>query len=441
MKNRSAIKTIGGVFVALNLCMGMSSHAMAAFSSGSSGTDGALDFSWAASGSTIIFDPADYQTFDPVNATRQLDVDNDNVFHFTSINIPANVTVQLKASKLNWRPVYWLATGDITINGTLNLNGAVGHGTGSGLEDRYPAEPGPGGFSGGLGASAVNPAQAGYGPGAGTAVGTNGGGGSHAVLGSGNTLGTYGSPYLIPIIGGSGGAGYGGPNEQVTSRPGGGAGGGAIVLASSTQIVVNGSIKARGGNGVYLSFNNISGGGSGGAIRILSPTISGAGSIDVSGGAYGDAGGRVRIESNVYQFTGSFLPANSANHIRISGLIDTTPFLPSDPLVPAWPSIRVASINGVALPDEPSGTFSAIDASIDTSTAVEVLFESFNIPTDANLTLTIVSPFDEVPNGILTVTPTYNGVNGNGRDEWSGSVAFPIGFSKGYVQATWTPAP
>ncbi len=179
------------------------------FNSGSNGSDGALDFTWAvpATGTrTVIFDPSDPATFDPASP-RRLDVDNDNIFHFTTVLIPANVTVVLTATKLNWAPVYWLTTGDVVIEtlGGLSLTGAPGHAESSQGEARFPSIPGPGGFPGGRGASALNPSQAGFGPGAGQppSCDCNSASGSHVTLGislSGVAGPIYGSPFLLPLV-------------------------------------------------------------------------------------------------------------------------------------------------------------------------------------------------------------------------------------------------
>ena len=66
---------------------------------------------------------------------------------------------------------------------------------------------------------------------------------------------------------------------------------GATLIASDTRITLNGHVEASGGNGV--------GGGSGGAISIVSPVITGTGTFYVNGGSgYGVSGSqnRVRID-------------------------------------------------------------------------------------------------------------------------------------------------
>ncbi len=127
------------------------------FTSGSTGADGALDFSGVPAGTTVIFDPAALR--DP-----RLDPEGDSVYHFTTINIPVDVTVRLKSDVLGTAPVHWLATGAVQIAGTLDLSGEQGH-LGDTSASFVPSVPGPGGFPGGLGARFNIPGQRGFGPG------------------------------------------------------------------------------------------------------------------------------------------------------------------------------------------------------------------------------------------------------------------------------------
>src|SRR5262249_38322045 len=133
-------------------------NASAQFASGSNGADGALDYSSVTPGSVVMFDPTKF--------TAVPHVAGQNVFNFTTITIPANVTVVLSGQNLTG-PVFWLATGDVRINGTLTLNGQSGPGLSNNVALRIPAIAGPGGYSGGVGGSTGSPATAGNGPGGG----------------------------------------------------------------------------------------------------------------------------------------------------------------------------------------------------------------------------------------------------------------------------------
>ncbi len=223
--------------------------------------------------------------------TTNLAVPPSGVFHCTSISIGQSATVRFTPNALN-TPVYLMATSNVFINGTLDVSGSPGSSLAGGLG-------GPGGFNGGGPATASLPAGDGQGPGGGRAGGACNN--SPGCVGSGsfgtsatpvvvtNHGAVYGSPLLIPLIGGSGG---GGTIPQGNSG-GGGGGGGAILIASSTQIEFgpNGRILARGLFGAP-------GHGSGGAIRLVASRVLSSGStLDVSGGG----SGRIRIDALDYQ--------------------------------------------------------------------------------------------------------------------------------------------
>ena len=245
-----------------------------AFDAGSDGSYGALNITTV--GTNIVTMPVD------------------GVFRCTTINVATNCTLTFAPNALN-TPVYLLAQSNIVINGIIDVSGADGQTNGS-----VPTIPGPGGFSGGaVGATAGS----GQGPGGGLAppgqtYGEGGSFGTKGFLIGGSNTNSYGNFLLVPIIGGSGGAGI----FAFSSPISGGGGGGALLLASSTNILLTGQIRIRGGNGAG---NGIySGGGSGGAVRFVAPIIQISGVIDVSGGinpvlpsaCYG-GNGRVRIDS------------------------------------------------------------------------------------------------------------------------------------------------
>jgi hypothetical protein len=240
------------------------------FSSGSTGADGALE----------------------VTTNTTLDMPPDGVFNFTTITVASGQTLRFNRNPLN-TPVYLLATGDVTIAGTINVNGSDGV-----SNPPVGGAGGPGGFDGGMpGFLSVAPG-AGYGPGAGkagiqshTATGGAGAGAYAGVSASASTNNgaAYGSPLLVPMLGGSGGGGSAG-----SPGFGGGGGGGAILIASDTRIGITGTLTAIGGGQAGSN-----GHGSGGAIRLLAPVVSGTGGLNVSGGNWsGIAGhGRIRIDT------------------------------------------------------------------------------------------------------------------------------------------------
>jgi len=167
------------------------------FSSGSDGSDGALSFTTPG---TLDFDPV----------ALGLDPDGDHVFHFTTITIGADVVLRLSARQING-PVFWLASGDVQIDGTVDLNGGNGQDSAEILNRAYraPSEPGSGGFAGGIGGySNVSNPHPGSGPGGGITNGNRGGGGGGHASNGGNAVTTsgggsaYGNSYAIPLIGG-----------------------------------------------------------------------------------------------------------------------------------------------------------------------------------------------------------------------------------------------
>ena len=134
--------------------MSAASPVHAQFISGSNGSDGA-------------FAPTS-------NVTVQLD--DDGVFHYTTINIPAGVTVRFTRNARN-TPVVMLAQGNVTINGAIVIDGVNAQSLGG--------DGGPGGFNGGVGGAGIvgfTLGTTGDGPGGGRgASSATGGGGDNWV--------------------------------------------------------------------------------------------------------------------------------------------------------------------------------------------------------------------------------------------------------------------
>jgi len=381
------------------------------FSSTSNGSDGALDYTGVASGTTVVFDPAAH---DP-----PLDTDGDNVFHFTTITIPQGVTVKLWGYNLHNQPVYWLATGDVTIAGTLDLGGAAGH-PGEVTSGFGPSQPGPGGYPGGAGTTNRNlgTAQAGFGPGSGDA-----GLGSQE-----NTRGShsggpkpYGNAYLLPLLGGSGGGG---------SSAGGGAGGGAILLASSTKISVTGLVSARGGN------SGDGGTGSGGAIRLMAPTIDGGGILDASGGGNlwnTGFGGWVRIEAFQDDFIGQIPMGRGGVYLKVTLAPTSVLGLPSQST--GQVSLNFASIGGASVPAKPTASYLNPDVVLTSSEPLSIVVDAANIPPG---TVVHITTYNETLGGgsvDATLTGTLSASAG------TATIAAPPGFTTFYAYATWGTSP
>ncbi len=341
----------------------------------------------------------------------------DTIFNFTTINIGAGVTVRLDSRNLSG-PVYWLATGAVTIAGTLDLSGGVGHQAGSngiGRTDRVFSIPGAGGFPGGPGSSPTAAAEPGAGPGGGTVPTANNNDGRGGIF--------TGSQYLIPLIGGSGGSGAFN-NTCAGFAAGGGAGGGAILIASSTSITITGTVNAAGGSGsgnVCMT----GGGGSGGAIRLVAPTISvGAppARVIVSGGG-GVQGGSGFIRFEAFQVAGV-----------VSGTNVFGPFSTSTPnqlaLPASSPVVKVSSIAGIAINANP---FTFPDVTINTISAVPVVVQAQNVPPGAVPTLYILS--ETGPDQVIAA-PALQGTLQSSSS--TVNITYPPGGSRGLVRLTWT---
>jgi hypothetical protein len=271
------------------------------------------------SGSDGSYGPLIITATDPSNVTIELPADG--VIRATTVSIAGQKTLLFNRNPLN-TPVVILATGDVIINGAINVSGSVGNQFGGGLG-------GPGGFNGGAPGGEGVPPGAGFGPGGGLpgahindGTATEAGSGSFATTPASrlNALDgkIYGSPLLVPLIGGSGGGGI----ENTTSNSGGGGGGGAILIASNTRIQLNspGFIFANGGE------NNAGNSGSGGAIRLVAPVVEGNGTLRASGHTGGTFSGNGRIRIDTLDRSGmAFTIATSAGAGTIGAFMVAIP--------------------------------------------------------------------------------------------------------------------
>jgi hypothetical protein len=260
--------------------------------------------------------PANAQNFDSgsdgsdgaftMNQDTTLDVPPDGKFNFTTVTITAG-SLRFRRNALN-TPVFILATGDISMtNANIFVDGVNGT-----ANPPAGGAGGPGGFDGGEPGFQSIPPGDGNGPGGGAGgdagiVGTAPGSAGAAAHATGaqqqstSDGAVYGSPLLVPMIGGSGGGG--GAGSGTSPGQGGSGGGGAILLASNTRIDLTGGggIFARGGSNGFPH----TGQGSGGAIRLVAPLVGGDTNLQVHGGSggvntnNGDSGGagRVRIDT------------------------------------------------------------------------------------------------------------------------------------------------
>ena len=272
------------------------------------------------------------------------------LFVFNSLTI-GGITVTVQGN----RGLALASRGDMTFQGTLNVNGGSGSGGtysnpgGDCGTWSTPDLSGKGGFGapgaegGNLGAdyeSAPPPSDAGNGGlrssdgdgigyGGGTENGEYGGGGGYGGAGgsAGATGGsTYGDNILLDLYGGSGG---GGANRRNScwwqTWAGGGGGGGAIELVAAGNLAFSGTLNARGGYGKNNGDNRVhAGGGSGGGILMAGTTVNFTGSISVKGGNVSAAsdtdgnsggGGRVAVYTGLYASMwnpGKWSPTNAS---------------------------------------------------------------------------------------------------------------------------------
>ena len=330
--------------------------------SGSNGSDGAFNPT-----ANVVIDMADHP---------------DGIYQYTSVNIPAGVTVSFLPNANN-KPVVWLVQGSCVISGSVDISGATNTGPIGGRE-------GPGGYRGGDGGS--YPTR-GSGPGGGSAGGYFGGNASYATVGARLDVtvpesAVYGSAFLFPLVGGSGG---GGSTSSSGGQfyGGGGGGGGAILIASSGNLTLTGQINA---SGLYGSL--YPGGGSGGAVRIVAPKIIGSGGINAGSGYGGglsyNAGGytvlyyagvgRVRFDVQENNFGGS-----------ISGAF-TQGFQPIIiPAIGQGIQLSIASVGGVAVPVSPSGVLVNPDVIITAQQVnpIPVVVNCTNIPLNSEITVKV----------------------------------------------------
>lgn len=403
--------TMRGLGLCLGLCLlagGFAAPVLAQFVSGSTGSNGAFPPVAVPSGTTAItLGLANgVVTFLPGGTMATLPNIPaggfaDGILHFTTLDVPAGVTLTFVASNppisvipIFNTPITILAQGNVNVAGTIAVSGQTGGAfpvNGGGLG-------GPGGFKGGSGEiiRSSPAAGAGLGPGGGGAGGSNpadprfgGSGGGFGTAGvvdaSGGTPGgpTYGTPGLLPLVGGSGGGGGASPDEDGPNGGGGGGGGGAILIASSTAITLptTGAIRANGGAGGAQG----GGGGSGGAIRLIANTISNSGALSAAGGSGGSGlsgvfgggaggSGRIRLEA----FT---LVPGTLTGFATSGA-------PGIVFLPQAITVRIAKVNGIATPDHPTGVFGGVDIVLNAPGTVPIDLQASRVPLGTTIVVT-----------------------------------------------------
>jgi len=300
------------------------------------------------------------------------------IFKYESVAIDAGATLSF-SNHPSRAPVVWLVNGNVTINGTVSLNGQ---------DYQSPpaiSEPGPGGFRGGSGSYRTTQGGAGFGPGGGIFDTNHGGGGSY---GTGQS--PYGNQSLIPLIGGSGGGG----NYSLA----GGAGGGAILIACQSTLSINGVIQSNGGSGFTITAPNYPrcGSGSGGGIRLICNTLYGSGKIIADGGYSGSKGGmgRIRIERVINDNTFED-PLPGASIVNLTS--ETTAILWPPYNAPYnAPKVRIISIGDKEVPEDPRASFGTYgaDVALPQVSSKQIVVETTNVVEESQVVVRVTPRFN-----------------------------------------------
>jgi len=281
------------------------------------------------------------------------------VFKYSSVNIESGFKINFSNHRSR-APIVWIVSGDVVIDGEINLSGSSGR---SG--QTYP-EPGPGGFRGGSNAQASAPLSHGFGPGGG--IGSGASTNADTAIKGGcykdtENCQSYGNDLILPLIGGSGGSG-----TDWGQGSSGGGGGGAILIVATGKITINGRILSLGGN----AYANV--GGSGGAIRLVADEISGTGSLDVRTTTNSGGNGRIRIETNSMKEGLETLPPIVP--VNISDTVLIWPPLNA-------PAVSILSVNQIQAPEDPvAGLLSIPDVLLSYTDQIEVLLATSYVASD-----------------------------------------------------------
>jgi len=386
------MKTLAQSLTAFALVTCIAAPAFAALDIPSDGSDGALNIT-----SNTVIDLSQavtgvWSNNNSANAGKGI-YDPEKwavVFKYSSVTIASNATVTFK-NHGSRAPVVWLVNGDVTVDGELSLDG----------QDWFShpvqlPEPGPGGFRGGAGIQQNLGNGAGFGP-----------GGANDTDGVYSTERPYGNSQIVPLIGGSGGAGG---NYDRWCNPGNGAAGaGAMLIASSQTIMINGYAHANGGNGYSGGCGFLAAYGSGGALRLIANEVVGAGAVE----ANGRYPGRIRIEAH----SGS--PSLAVNPPTVAA--------PPVPLL-IWPAanaptLRVVSIDGQNAPTDPRANVSSSGPDLTTTTSGtnRIVLETANFPVGGT-----VNVYIKPRNGPQSILPATFVSGDEALATWHLNTALPL---------------
>jgi hypothetical protein len=358
------------------------------------------------SSDTYLWSGTNWTFFSGRTQTFDMSSRENGIWNFTTITIPEDVTVAFKKNAGN-TPVRWLASGDVVVNGTLNVSGSRGDAS---LLLGQVAPGGPGGFPGGRGAlrrdqSGTYVGSPGQGPGGGlpgTSQQTspqNLRDGRPGNYSDGTLPGSYGNVFLQPLVGGSGGGG--GASSDDSNAGHGGGGGGAIFIASSRDISVNGSILANGGD-VDWGGASYGGRGSGGAILLRADRISGGGRLDAYSGSASFPNGRIRLEAYYRQMAGQTRPVS----------VNSAPIANTD--FNTLGVLTVTQVAGQNVAQPATGNTLTPDVVFTAAGTISVTVQASGIPDGTPVKLRIAtseSVIEAGPVNLTSNTAVFSGVN------------------------------
>jgi hypothetical protein len=359
-------------------------------------------------------------------STNRIDIPlpPDGVMVFDSFSTVASTSLNIHFVR-NARntPVRLLVAGNVTIQQAIWLDGDRGGDSGS-LRAGQGGLGGPGGFRGGDGAywdvNGTNTYRGAHG------LGPGGGGDAQD--------GRFAGPVeLRPLIGGSGGAGGNSTTTGNCPAGGGGGGGGAILIASNTRININGPIYALGGDSgfkpYYITCATDGYHGSGGAIRLVAPLVTGTGPLYARAHNNNAAGnGIIRIEAATDTYTGTTAPA--AIRTAVMG-----------PLVnPVASEIRIIAINDELVPETLTGPLGGIDFLVPSSGLNTFNVETLGVPAGTTLQLTIKNKAGRPDGGVAVINETgvINAANCDSEGRCDTLISVDLATGAYYVEAQAT---
>lgn len=385
---------------------------------GANGTDGVLNIT---TNTVIDLSQAVTAAWDSDNSTNEGKGVYDAskwavVFKYSSVTIRSNATVTFR-NHASRAPVVWLVSGDVRIDGNVNLDGQ------NWVVAPRHAEPGPGGFRGATATYSGLRYGAGFGVGGGQAGGSGGNYGT--VPGTPPWASPYGNPSMLQLLGGSGGgAGDTGNGGSGSPDASGGAGGGAILIASSHSIRVFGNVSAKGGDGHYNgAWGQLGGGGSGGGIRLVAKTISGKGSLYAPPGRGSIGNGRIRLERvEADPSDGVILISPDPSVVTLAQGSEALLWPPT-----GAPEVRITSIGGGAVSLDPRAGFGAFgpDVALPITNKTFVTVETKNVEPQSQVIVRVTpranANFLEANAAIVSST--------NSAIQWQAGVDVKVGYS------------